>query len=190
MEKDKILNRIKFIEKEPDYVSFVEFCENAHHSTNHYYDEYLDYSFHLRMVVKNGKDFLYLIDESLWENILKAAWGHDVIEDARKNYKAVLNASNIYVAEICRACTNYGRGRTREERMPDFIYEDIFKTPGAVFVKLCDRIANVQYSKLTGSNMFLTYKKEHKHFKEMLYSKESGLDAMWNYLEKLFNIED
>lgn len=43
-------------------------------------------------------------------------------------------------------------------RLPDHY------TPGAVFVKLCDRIANVQYSKLTKSRMFETYKAENHLF--------------------------
>jgi hypothetical protein len=70
--------------------------------------------------------------------------------------------------------------------MPDFIYEDIRNTPFATFVKLCDRIANVQYSKMTGSSMFEKYKKENLHFKSKLYV-EGQLDEMWNYLEDIFN---
>jgi len=166
---------------------FSKWAIKCHQDTNHYYDDYLPYEFHLRMVVENGKKFLHLVKDELREDTMKGCWGHDLIEDARQNYNSILKNSNKYVAEICRACCNLTRGRDRDERMPDWIYQDIFNTPGAVFVKLCDRMANVQYSKLTGSSMFNKYKKEHAHFKEMLYSKEAGLDEMWEYLETLFN---
>lgn len=38
-----------------------QFSIKAHHDTNHYYDDYLPYEFHLRMVSKAAKDFIYLI---------------------------------------------------------------------------------------------------------------------------------
>ena len=76
--------------------------------------------------------------------------------------------------------------------MPDFVYEDIRNTPGAIFVKLCDRIANVQYGKMMGSSMFKKYKAENPHFLEKLGL--TGLDQdmttyyeMVTYLNNLFN---
>ena len=158
----------------------------THASTNHFYDEYLPYEFHLRMVVKNGEKFIHLIPEEDQDSVIAACWTHDLIEDARENYNSVLKSTDLICAEITRACTNYGRGRNREERMPDFVYQDIFDTKYAVFVKLCDRIANAQYSKMTGSNMFNKYKKEHEHFKYMLYVT-GPFEPMWNYLEEIFN---
>ncbi len=70
--------------------------------------------------------------------------------------------------------------------MPDYIYEEIKNTKYATFVKLCDRIANVTYSKESKSSMFNKYKKEHEHFKEMLYTLE--YKPMWEHLDKLFEI--
>lgn len=165
---------------------FLQYAINSHREVNHMYDEYLPYEFHLRMVLENGKKFLYLLPEDIWVDILNGCSGHDLMEDTRENYNAVKKNASSYTAEIIRACTNYGRGRNRKERMPDFVYQDIFETPGATFVKLCDRIANVQYGKLTGSSMVKTYQEEHEHFKGKLYSSQMGLDDMWNYLEDLF----
>jgi (p)ppGpp synthase/HD superfamily hydrolase len=190
--KDPIQNEISWIIQQ-------------HEDTNHYYDDYLPYEFHLRMVAQAGKDFEWLIDvlaeyyirtgviadKSYFKsNIKKGLWGHDLIEDTRVNYNDVKKNLGEFTAEIVRACTNYGRGRDRNERMPDFVYEDIRNTPGALFVKLCDRIANVQYSKMTRSSMFQKYKKENPHFFEMLgYTEDHVLKPMFDYIQKLFDNE-
>jgi (p)ppGpp synthase/HD superfamily hydrolase len=172
----------------PELKSIESFAIKAHHDTNHFYDEYLPYEFHLRMVNKAAKDFIYLIPVDKIYTVIAGCWCHDTVEDARQNYNSIKKISNKDVAEIVRAVTNYGRGRDRNERMPDFVYEDIKNTPFATFVKLCDRIANVQYSKMTGSDMFLKYKKEHEHFKAMLYVVGEN-EPVWEYLSDIFNDE-
>ncbi len=172
-----------------EQLEFVEIAEKfailSHEKTNHFYDTYLPYSFHLRMVVKAVNDFLRLIPESKHHVVISAAWLHDTIEDARLTYNDVRSKTSDHVAEIVRAVTNYGRGRDRNERMPDYIYEDIRNTEFATFVKLADRIANVQYSKMTGSSMFKKYTKEQEHFKSKLFI-ECELTEMWEYLDNLF----
>jgi (p)ppGpp synthase/HD superfamily hydrolase len=161
----------------------------THAGTNHMYDKYLPYEFHLRMVANNGIKFMNFLPDEDVDSVIAACYCHDLIEDARENYNSVLRQTNKMTAEIVRACTNYGRGRDREERMPDFIYKDIYETPHAVYVKLCDRIANAQYSKMTGSSMFAKYKKEHAHFKKMLYADGHYTQPLWNYLEEIFEIQ-
>lgn len=172
--------------EQKNFIDIAEkFAIESHEKTNHFYDTYLPYSFHLRMVVKACYDFLELIPENKRHIVISAAWLHDTIEDARLTYNDVKSKSNEYVAEIVRAVTNYGRGRDRNERMPDFIYEDIKNTEFATFVKLADRIANVQYSKMTGSSMFKKYNKEQDHFKSKLFV-DGELTKMWEYLDNLF----
>lgn len=170
--------------------TFINNAENfaiiSHGNTNHYYDEYLPYEFHLRMVVKAAKDFIKLVPKDLRDNVIAACWLHDTIEDVRLTYNDVKAQTNEHVAEMVRAVTNYGRGRDRNERMPDFVYDDIRNTEFATFVKLADRIANVQYSKMTGSSMFKKYSKEQEHFKTKLFV-EGQLTEMWEYLDNLFN---
>lgn len=175
----------------------IQWCIDQHRKTNHFYDEYLPYEFHLRMVAQVAKDFNYilpkmnLVDGSNEKEIIElACFGHDMIEDARVSYNDVKKVLSVHVAEIVRAVTNYGRGRNRDERMPDFVYNDIRKTPGAVFVKLCDRIANVQYSKMTKSRMFEMYKKENITFLQKMgctLYKDCEYEDMIKYLNNLFN---
>lgn len=165
--------------------NLVNWVIDQHVNTNHMYDTYLPYEFHLRMVVKTFEQFKYLLDEKDWESVELACWGHDLIEDTRTNYNAVNEMLGKEAAEMIRAVTNYSRGRNRNERMPDFVYEDIVKVPNARFVKLCDRIANVQYSRMTGSSMFHKYKSENEHFLKQLNVDMN--DEMVIYLNNILN---
>jgi hypothetical protein len=91
-------------------------------------------------------------------------------------------------ADIIYALTNE-KGKNRKERANDKYYEGIKNTPGAVFVKLCDRIANVQYSKMTGSRMFEMYKKENDEFVTKLgypFNNSHEHSNMFEYLIQLF----
>lgn len=181
-------------------------CISQHNDTNHMYDTYLPYEFHLRMVVQAYQDFKHLLpkgmltrEESAYHNTFQtidetqyaielACWGHDLIEDTRVSYNDVKSKLGENAADIIYAVTNE-KGKNRKERANDKYYEGIRNTPGAVFVKLCDRIANVQYSKMTKSRMFEMYKKENDNFLTSLGFVEGQahpLGEMCHYLEKLF----
>lgn len=194
-------------------------CIKQHNKTNHYYSEYLPYQFHLRMVNQVYKDFKHLLPENLittshydkdqiqditHTTISLSTYGHDLIEDTRTSYNEVKDRLGVYVADIIYALTNE-KGKNRDERANDKYYEGIRNTKGAVFVKLCDRIANVQYSKMTKSSMFDKYKKENPNFISKLGFKvdlDNGIPLNWDgvedvsylqpmvdYLNKLFNEE-
>lgn len=148
------------------------------------YDTYLPYEFHLRMVVNVYQRFKDILPSnieygtgdrvinpvaqlSVSHVIHLACYGHDLIEDTRVSYNDVKKVLGEGAADIIYAVTNE-KGKNRKERANDKYYEGIRNTDGAVFVKLCDRIANVQYSKMTGSRMFEMYKKENEEFGEKL----------------------
>lgn len=199
-----------------------DWCIKQHNKTNHFYDKYLPYQFHLRMVNQVYKDFKHLLPENLitrrieehynhYEShdythhvISLATFGHDLIEDTRVSYNDIRGILGEDVADIIFALTNE-KGKTRKDRANDKYYEGIRNTKGAVFVKLCDRIANVQYSKMTKSTMFDKYKEENPNFISKLgFKVELGngipinwdgvedvnyLQPMVDYLDKLFNGE-
>lgn len=162
----------------------INWCIEQHSNTNHYYDQYLPYEFHLRMVVQVADDFLHL-PENQWSDLRIACWGHDLIEDARVSYNDCKKELGEYVANIIFAVTNE-KGKDRSERANDRYYTLIRETPGATFVKLCDRIANVQYSKLTKSRMYEMYMKENAGFISKL-NPDNRFQPMVDYLNKLFN---
>jgi len=183
----------------------IKWCIEQHTKTNHFYDTYLPYEFHLRMVNQVARDFKHLLDDTkdyftgepwrgpkqnqvtLRDACLNATWGHDLIEDCRVSYNDVKEHLGQEAADIIYAVTNE-KGKNRKERANDKYYEGIRNTPGAVFVKLCDRIANVQYSKMSKSRMFEMYKKENVEFEKMLgrYTDYKFFEPMFKYLEKLF----
>jgi (p)ppGpp synthase/HD superfamily hydrolase len=185
-------------------MSKSNWCIEQHRKTNHFYSEYLPYEFHLRMVYQVGQDFKHLLDDkldyytgnpnnkdgyvTLRDACLVAAWGHDLIEDCRVSYNDVKTHLGQEAADIVYAVTNE-KGKNRAERANEKYYQGIRETPGAVFVKLCDRIANVQYSKMTKSRMFEMYSKENPKFEKMLgrHTDYKHLESMFEYLENLFN---
>jgi (p)ppGpp synthase/HD superfamily hydrolase len=185
-----------------------QWCIEQHNNTNHMYDTYLPYEFHLRMVAHAANQWKHLLDDTvdyftgrreydrggdvtvtLRTACLRAVWGHDLIEDCRVSYNDVKEILGQEAAEIIYAVTNE-KGKSRRERANDKYYQGIRETNGAVFVKLCDRIANVQYSKMTGSRMFEMYKKENDNFIEKLGYDDTNTHPyfeMFAYLNKLFN---
>lgn len=172
----------------------IKWILKQHESTNHMYDTYLPYEFHLRMVAKVAEKYIELIpnlndgETALRDTVLLAAYGHDLIEDTRVSYNDVKENLGLFTADIIYACTNE-KGKNRKERANEKYYEGIRNTRGAVFVKLCDRIANVQYSKMTGSRMFDMYKKENDHFLTsfgFVEGQAHQLGEMCRFLENLF----
>lgn len=170
---------------------FSEFCIQRHDIyCNQKYADSLPYSFHLKMVVSQAYKFKHLFPpkngkNQAWVDIINSCWGHDLIEDARITYGELGSYVNDEVREIIYLCSE-NRGRTRADRKNDQFYNELATNRLAVFVKLCDVIANVKYSILENSSMFDKAKKEYPHMKEIIYREE--FKEMFDYLEKLFTI--
>jgi len=171
------------------YQEKIEWIFEQHKSTNHFYDKYLPYEFHLNMVAQAGEDFMYLISNSNIESVRLALKGHDLIEDTRVSYNDVSKVLGTQAADIIYAVSNE-KGKNRKERANEKYYAGIRAIPYAVFVKLCGRIANVQYSKMTKSRMYEMYKKENDNFiKELGWKADTShfCTHLFQYLIQLFN---
>lgn len=180
-----------------------EFAIKCHNDTNHKYDGQL-YIVHLKMVVDEAIDFINLIDYNERNDVAAAAWLHDSIEDTRITYGDLKKQTNETIADLVYALTNE-KGKTRKQRANDKYYKGIRNTPNATFIKLCDRIANVKYSKQKVSSMFKKYKQEHAEFKKALTKRNfimtillnlgwliglrstNKYEKMWDHLDELFN---
>jgi (p)ppGpp synthase/HD superfamily hydrolase len=149
----------------------IAFAIDAHNKVNHLYNGY-PYSVHLAMVVGFAQDSIDVIPDQCQSDVMNACWLHDTIEDCRLTYNDIKKASNEAVADIVYAVTNE-KGKNRAERANDTYYKGIRNTQWATYVKLCDRLANVKYSKDTDSIMFDVYKNEHESFVNHLFKNES-----------------
>lgn len=157
----------------------------CHRETNHTYDGQ-PYEVHLEMVYQFGLQFIHLIATESQPYALAGCWVHDCIEDCRQTYHDVKLATHEHVAEIAYAVTNE-KGKNRKERANAIYYAGIRNTPLATFVKLCDRLANVQYSLKTGGDKLSMYQKELDHFESELF--DPALAEMFTYLRKLLGKE-
>jgi (p)ppGpp synthase/HD superfamily hydrolase len=140
------------------------------------------YSKHLEDVVAVIKRYLYLIPEDKRDIVLASGYGHDLLEDTEVSESYLIRTFGFEVADIIYRVSNE-RGRDRKER--NFkTYPKIWRNQFAIFVKLCDRIANTTNSKNTGHSMYRKYKTEYPVFRYAL--KINGTyTEIWEELDKL-----
>lgn len=167
--------------------SGIDWIVNKHSSTNHTYGNFgTPYEFHLYLTSKEFDKYSDVLD-GVWvkdplvyaplatdfkEGVYLACWGHDLIEDTRTSYNEAVKVLGRGVADIIYAVTN-DKGRNRYERAGEKYYRGIAETPGATFVKLCDRLANLKYSALTRSKMMNVYQREQESFlKHIKYNED------------------
>lgn len=176
-----------------DYIEVSKrYAFSCHKLTNHLYDGQ-PYSVHLEMVHNTAKKFIHLIPVHDQELVLSSTYLHDTIEDTRQTYNDVRSHTNHFIADIVYALTNE-KGKNREQRANARYYKGIRKTKYAVFIKLCDRIANLEYSKSKGSKMFQTYVDENPKFIKALtkrnfftswFKKENKYQELIDYIQTL-----
>ena len=163
----------------------MAFAIEAHAKVNQEYDG-KPYSVHLIMVYNVAMRFIDHIPQRLRDDVLNAVWLHDTIEDCRLTYNDIVKISNVEVAELVYALSNE-KGRNRKERANGKYYKGIRETEFATFIKLCDRLANVTYSKETNSRMFEVYKNENQDFLKHLFETP---DQQLRYRELVQALKD
>lgn len=181
----------------------AEWSEFVYHRHDIYcnqtYDQTLPYSFHLKCVDKNVMHYgVNKIDSDEGYSLMVSrmiAIGHDLIEDARMTYndiKNVISGFDGFTQEYQRAyvhervadgiycCTNV-RGKNRAERHGIEFTNTLLENSPATFVKLCDILANIRFSKLTQSGMLKAYKKEFPIFEKQIWSKDQQINSYGIY---------
>ena len=161
----------------------MRYAVEAHKKTNHTYDG-LPYEVHLLAVVDYAVKYKHLLDPAKIYVVMAGAWCHDLIEDTRQTYAGIKNVLCEEVADIVYALTNE-KGRNREERANAKYYKELSENHLAIYVKICDRLANVQHSIETQNTMLHAYKKEHTKFELALYHPH--FEPMFNELKHLLN---
>lgn len=162
---DKLVSKAKF------------YSIKAHNKVNQKYGGDKSYSYHLEMVYKYGELFIHLIPVDMRIDVLCALWGHDRIEDCRETYNDIKKYMGVAVADIIYAVTDE-KGRNRDERKPKKLYDGMLEDIRAKFVKIADRLANIEFSKSEfekmdvkeqKKSMFSKLCKEGDNFKKKLY---------------------
>lgn len=167
---------------------FIEYCYERHDVVcNQKYDNDLPYSFHLKMVQAQADKFVHLLKyEDEVACVDCGCAGHDLIEDARVSYNDIKGRIGVEVADIIFLCTEM-RGRDRTERKSDEFYRQLAENELAVFVKLCDIMANSLFSIATNSTMLKKQMEEWPKIKERLSKHATGrYMEMFQYLDKIY----
>lgn len=183
MEKQPFVSTVRH------YHPWIEGLEKAafrlHDEVNHRYDGYLPYGYHLKLTASYVSRYGHRVAETETDVLIlyAAAYLHDAIEDARLSYNDLVRFLGTFsveglslpagwreelqtqVPEIVYALTNE-KGRNRRERANEAYYRGIRETRFASFIKMCDRLANLQYcTQFVFTNRMLeVYKREHPHF--------------------------
>lgn len=144
------------------------------------------YRVHLDCVVGYIKKYLYYIDKIYHNDLICAGYCHDLIEDTEFSFNSLKEKTNSRVARLVSLVTNE-RGDNRKER--NFkTYPKIWSNDLAIFLKICDRLANTSNSKKSGHVMYKVYMEEYPVFRYAL--KIKGLyTEMWKELDKLNEYE-
>ena len=162
---------------------FETFCYTQHDVVcNQKYAGKFPYSAHLKWVKDQADKFIKLVPQEDRNFVYAGCAGHDLIEDARVTYNDLKQLIGVEVADIIYACTEE-RGRNRLERHSQAYYELLGNNELAIFVKVCDIIANVTFSILENSTMIEKYRNEHETNMTFLYDEK--YDPMFKHLGKL-----
>lgn len=185
-----------------DKMAFQYFKDWAIHQhdveCNQKYAKVLPYSMHLHYVDHQARRFNHLIPGDKLFLVRAACYGHDLIEDARITYNDIIemakkgmvgvpSESAEELAEIIFLCTEM-RGRNRAERKNDVFYHQLAQNELAVFVKLCDIIANLKYSILENSSMYDKYLAEWPKVREALRGHLTTYHNMFAHIDKLLSL--
>jgi|TARA_R110000851_G_scaffold112921_3_gene237312 (p)ppGpp synthase/HD superfamily hydrolase len=190
-------NRILLLKGTPDAgVSELDFWERklkearnlaAYQLRHKHYDNY-SYMYHVEEVARYCR--FYTEGCSAVEQVIAEICGllHDVEEDGDLTFNDIKREFGEYIAEVTIRVSDE-KGRNRQERKPDTLYEEMKEVTGSVLVKLCDRMSNQKNGKIRGGGMKKTYMKEHGGFKSKLHTV-GVLEEVWVSLEALTGLGD
>jgi (p)ppGpp synthase/HD superfamily hydrolase len=180
--KDETIRKVRG-EKSEYLHKAILYAQKCHIDTNHLYDGG-PYFYHLQGVATIAERFIGYFPIEMHDAILAAAWSHDTIEDTRQTYNDVKTAIGEQAADIVYALTNE-KGKNRKARANEKYYSEMKLVPGAVFVKLCDRLSNIIHSVSSKSSMLQAYRKEHDFFTQMLF--DGHYPELWEEMNKYLN---
>lgn len=145
------------------------------------------YSVHLAHVMRTCRKHLDLYKKLFYTRFNKpektiyiVAASHDLIKDIPAiDYQFLKAVYNKNIADAVRACTSYS-GKTPAEKYPPIYWERLNTNSVAMYVKLMDRLCNIEVSIANNNTgMLQRYRAEHDIFKTELLTE---LTAPFFYL--------
>lgn len=122
----------------------------------------------LEDVVKLVKYYLPYFNTTIKDSvIIDCAWLHDIVEDCNEvNIDLIQSKFGVDVSSIIGVLT-VPKGLSRKEVLKSGHYVKIGGNSVALFIKLCDRMANIEnVIKCGKSSLLKMYGKEHKYLME------------------------
>jgi len=173
-----------------DFNKHREIVRKIYSDSNCKYDGY-EYIIHVDMVCDNVKKHKAIfINEYDYIVTLFAALYHDCIEDTKTSYNDISKLTNSVVADITLAVTDVNANNRLMKHLLT-----MHKTVGdyrAIILKMCDILANANYSKSLGSSMYKKYVTEYAYRKPIFqlalmwykeYLNQDELDILWKKLD-------
>jgi guanosine-3',5'-bis(diphosphate) 3'-pyrophosphohydrolase len=119
------------------------------------------------------------------EDLLVASILHDIVEDTEVSLNDLRKIFGKRVASLVNGVTNEP-GVNRRERHSK-TYPKTKRIPGAILLKLADRIANIEACLATGDGRINMYLKEREAFYDALRgdSNHTIEKRMWKHLDRL-----
>lgn len=117
------------------------------------------------------------------EDLVSAAWCHDLVEDTSVTIEEVEERFGFDVAGIVVLVTDK-HGANRYERHLHTYYI-LAQDPDAVLVKLCDRFDNHERSITHSEKWAEMYRDEYKYFKIALWKPDQFV-KLWDMLDKQY----
>lgn len=168
-----VVGMLNFKNMESQLISKARSLAFAYHKNQRYGSH--PYSYHLQMVVNFARLYSELIPKEAREDVICAAYLHDILEDTLCTQDEILRALNPRILLLVKLLTKNGSD-------PESYFNQVAQDDLAIFVKLCDRYANVLVSvQDANQDKLAKYEKQNPKFIEILFQK--------NYIELLEDIE-
>lgn len=155
---------LNFKKMESQLISKARSLAFAYHKKQRYGNR--PYSVHLQMVVNFARIYSELIPKEAREDVICAAYLHDILEDTLCTQDEILRALNPRILLIVKLLTK--NSSNLEEYFNQVAQDDL-----AIFVKLCDRYSNILAS-VQDENLekLAKYRKQNPVFNRILLSEK------------------
>lgn len=165
-----------------DLLKAYYFAGNAHNGQK-YGNSSKPMTDHLRTVSNLAEEYYDPILEWSISEIQVIAWLHDTLEDTSITFDDLEKKFGLIIAQMVDNVTD-ADGANRKEKKRN-TWHKIRRSKISVYVKLCDRLANMQES--VGTPFEKMYKKEFPLFEAALYTP-GEFENIWKQLRHFYEL--